>query len=82
MPPFGDRSRSTVSAHSVHQADADLPYDARDVISDVLGDLGIPILYGFPSGHCARPLALPFGVAAAIRGGRLVLCESPVAAQD
>ena len=64
------------------QADADLPYDARDVVLDVLGDLGIPILYGFPAGHCARPLALPFGVAAAIRGGRLVLCESPVAAQD
>ena len=60
------------------QADAELPYDARDVIVDVLGDLGIPILYGFPSGHCPRPLALPFGVAAAIRDGRLVLCESPV----
>ena len=64
------------------EADADLPYDARDVIVDVLGDLGVPILYGFPSGHCARPLTLPFGVAAAIRGGRLVLCESPVMTQD
>ena len=63
-------------------ADADLPYDAKDVILDVLGDLDIPILYGFPSGHCRQPLTLPFGVAAAIRDGRLVLCESPVARRD
>jgi muramoyltetrapeptide carboxypeptidase len=60
------------------EADAELPYDAKDVIVDVLDDLGIPILYGFPSGHCPQPLTLPFGVRAAIRGGRLVLCESPV----
>ena len=64
------------------EADADLPYDAKDVIVDVLGDLGIPILYGFPSGHCPQPLTLPFGVRAAIRGGRLVFCESPVTARD
>ena len=64
------------------EADADLPYDAQDVIVDVLGDLHIPILYGFPSGHCSRPLTLPFGVRAAIRGGRLVLCESPVTTRD
>ena len=64
------------------EADAELPYDARDVILDVLGDLEIPILYGFPSGHCPQPLTLPFGVSAAIRDGRLVLCESPVAEQD
>ena len=64
------------------EADAELPYDARDVIVDVLGDLGIPILYGFPSGHCPRPVTLPFGVSAAIRDGRLALCESPVVARD
>ena len=64
------------------EADAHLPYDAKDVILDVLGDLSIPILYGFPSGHCPQPLTLPFGVGAAIRGGRLVLCESPVATRD
>ena len=63
-------------------ADADLPYDAKDVIVDVLGDLDIPILYGFPSGHCPQPLTLPFGVGAAIRGGRLVFCESPVTMRE
>ena len=64
------------------EADAHLSYDARDVILDVLGDLDVPILYGFPAGHCPQPLTLPFGVRAAIRGGRLVLCESPVTRRD
>ena len=64
------------------EADAHLPYDAKDVIVDVLGDLDLPILYGFPAGHCPQPLTLPFGVGAAIRGGRLVLCESPVTMRE
>ena len=62
-------------------ADRHLSYGMEDIIMDVLGDLEVPILYGFPAGHCAQPLTLPFGVQAAIRGGRLVLCESPVVAQ-
>jgi muramoyltetrapeptide carboxypeptidase len=64
------------------QADHDQPYSMPEVILDVLGDLDMPILYGFPAGHCARPLTLPFGVQAAIRQGRLVLCESPVMPPD
>src|SRR5215468_2846997 len=63
-------------------ADRHLSYGMEDIIMDVLGDLEVPILYGFPAGHCAQPLTLPFGVQAAIRGGRLVLCESPVVAQN
>jgi muramoyltetrapeptide carboxypeptidase len=62
-------------------ADRHLPYGMENIIMDVLGDLEVPILYGFPAGHCARPLTLPCGARAAIRGGRLVLCESPVVAQ-
>jgi muramoyltetrapeptide carboxypeptidase len=61
-------------------ADHHLSYGVEDIIMDVLGDLEVPMLYGFPAGHCAQPLTLPFGVRAAIRGGRLVLCESPVVA--
>jgi muramoyltetrapeptide carboxypeptidase len=60
------------------EADRHLPYGVEEVILDVLGDLPIPILYGFPAGHCAQPCTLPFGVRAAIRQGRLLLCESPV----
>jgi muramoyltetrapeptide carboxypeptidase len=63
-------------------ADRHLSYGMEDVILDVLGDLGLPILYGFPAGHCAQPLTLPFGVRAAMREGRLILCESPVVRQE
>lgn len=59
-------------------ADRGLSYGVQDVILDVLGDLDIPLLYGFPAGHCDHPLTLPFGIRAAIRRGQLVLCESPV----
>jgi muramoyltetrapeptide carboxypeptidase len=59
-------------------ADQHLPYGIAEVVLDVLGDLQIPILSGFPAGHCAAALTLPFGVRAAIRQGRLWLCESPV----
>jgi muramoyltetrapeptide carboxypeptidase len=62
-------------------ADRHLAYSIEDIIMDVLGDLEVPILYGFPAGHCTQPLTLPFGAQAAIRGGRLILCESPVVAQ-
>jgi muramoyltetrapeptide carboxypeptidase len=58
--------------------DRDQPYSLPDVILDVLSDVQIPILYGFPAGHCPQPLTLPFGVRAAIRDHRLILCESPV----
>ncbi len=58
--------------------DRDGAYGVTDVISEVLGGLGIPILYGFPAGHCPQPLTLPIGTQTAMRQDRLVLCESPV----
>jgi muramoyltetrapeptide carboxypeptidase LdcA involved in peptidoglycan recycling len=64
------------------EADRHLSYGMEDVILDVLGDLGVPILYGFPAGHCPQSLTLPFGVQVAIQEAQLVLCESPVIAQD
>jgi muramoyltetrapeptide carboxypeptidase len=64
------------------EADRHLPYGVEDIILDVLGDLEVPILYGFPAGHCAQSLTLPIGVRVAIRGARLVLCESPVVRQE
>lgn len=47
--------------------DRDASYGVVDVICDVLGDLDVPILYGFPAGHHAQALTLPFGVKAADR---------------
>jgi len=63
------------------EADRHLPYDVEDIILDVLGDLEVPILYGFPAGHCAQPLTLPCGVRVALHGRQVVLCESPVVSQ-
>ena len=60
------------------EVDQNRPYDVVDVITDVLSDLDIPILYGLPAGHCPQSVTLPFGVEAAIRDDRLVLCTSPV----
>lgn len=60
------------------EADRHLSYGMEEVIVDVLGDLGIPMLYGLPAGHCPDALTLPFGVRVAMQDARLTFCESPV----
>ena len=51
-------------------------YSLAEVISDVLGDLGVPILYGFPTGHTSKPnLLVPFGVRARIALDRTTVFE-------
>lgn len=40
-------------------------YTLQEVILSVIGDLGVPILYNFPTGHATRPnVVVPFGVPA------------------
>ena len=42
-------------------------YTLQEVISEVLDGLGVPILYGFPTGHTSKPNQLvPFGVRAQV----------------
>jgi muramoyltetrapeptide carboxypeptidase len=44
---------------------------ARAVLSDLLKQFNGPVIYGFPSGHTARPLVtLPFGVRTRVVAGR------------
>jgi muramoyltetrapeptide carboxypeptidase len=44
-------------------------YTLQEVIIDILGPLGKPIYFGFPSGHVSGPnWTLPFGVRARISG--------------
>jgi muramoyltetrapeptide carboxypeptidase len=38
------------------------PYQAREVLADLLADLGVPVLADFPAGHGAENWALPIGV--------------------
>ena len=57
---------------------------ARDVCRRILGPLGVPVVYGAPVGHTARPmLTLPLGVAARLRAsgaGKLDILERAVTA--
>jgi muramoyltetrapeptide carboxypeptidase len=40
-------------------------YTLQDVVMSVLGDLGVPIIFNFPTGHSTRPnVVVPFGVSA------------------
>ena len=59
-------------------------YTIRNVLNDILGDLKVPILYGFPSGHRIPGdvnVTLPIGVSATIDATdkcRLIINESGV----
>jgi muramoyltetrapeptide carboxypeptidase len=57
------------------------PRDVRQIISDLVGDAGYPVVMGMSSGHGPENLALPFGVRMALDGNAstLELLESPVA---
>lgn len=46
-------------------------YTLQDVIKSVVGDLGVPVAFGFPSGHVsAANFVLPFGVSAVLEVSR------------
>jgi len=45
-------------------------YTVEDVMLDILGDVGCPILFGFPTGHTSRQnVIVPFGVRARLQLG-------------
>jgi muramoyltetrapeptide carboxypeptidase LdcA involved in peptidoglycan recycling len=54
----------------------------HDVCSRILGDLGVPIVFGAPVGHTVRPmLTLPLGVNARLHAegdGALEILEAAV----
>ena len=58
-------------------------YTVTDVLDEVLRDLAIPVVAGYPAGHGVRLRALPLGcrvrVEATEAEGRLVVCDSPAA---
>lgn len=60
---------------------AEQGYRIQDVLADCTADLGVPVLFGLPSGHSPRGnLTLPFGVAASLDGvhGTLRIDEAAV----
>jgi len=52
----------------------------QEVLTELLGPLGIPVLYGFPCGHGPHRATLPLGVRARLdaEGGTLTILESAV----
>jgi muramoyltetrapeptide carboxypeptidase len=65
---FGEMLRSTQHP--------DQGYAIEDVILDVLQDLDVPILFGFPTGHTSRPhVIVPFGVSGRLSLGDDALFE-------
>lgn len=46
-------------------------YRLQDVVQELLRPLGVPIYYGYPSGHSEPNLTLPLGAQARMAGGRL-----------
>jgi muramoyltetrapeptide carboxypeptidase len=49
-------------------------YTLQDVVRRVLGDLGVPVVYGLPSGHVTRHnITIPLGVAAVVDTGATVV---------
>lgn len=57
----------------------DQGYTIEELLHDLTADLGVPVLFGFPSGHTTTPAAtLPFGVRARLDAGGLSILESAV----
>lgn len=63
------------------RASAEERASIRRVVQEVLGVLGVPVLYDFPAGHIRRNLALPLGAMVEIDADRrrLVCLEGAVA---
>jgi muramoyltetrapeptide carboxypeptidase len=57
------------------EAPADAGYRLQDVLHDLLRPLGIPLYYGFPSGHAEPNLTLPLGARVRLDHGRLHVAD-------
>lgn len=60
--------------------------EVAQVLSERLGDLGVPVVRGLPAGHVPDNLEIPLGVEVSLeateQGARLVFEESPVRSKD
>ena len=48
-------------------------YKIKDVVNDILGDMDIPVIYGFPSGHSrgrGANVTIPMGVKVRMSAGK------------
>ncbi|MFZ0704835.1 MAG: LD-carboxypeptidase [Candidatus Korobacteraceae bacterium] len=58
-------------------------YTLQEVVLRVVGDLGVPVVYGLPSGHVTRRnITIPLGVAAQLDAGATVVLRHAAAARS
>lgn len=57
---------AVVVGHMTHMQDNETPYgkNAYEIIHEHVGSLGIPVCFGFPSGHEPDNMAIPFDIPA------------------
>ena len=61
------------------EQDPNQGYSLAELLQDLTAPLGIPVAYGFPSGHTASPtMTLPFGVRVRLDDGGMTLLEGAV----
>jgi len=68
--------------HEVGRSGYDNCQSLRDVISERLGPLGVPIVMGLPFGHGKEKATIPYGVAGMLDGdaGELIITEAVLTA--
>lgn len=58
-------------------------YTLQEVVLRIVGDLGVPVVYGLPSGHVTRKnITIPLGVAAQLDAGATVVLRHAAAAHS
>lgn len=62
------------------QPPSDAGFSLEDVVRDLLSDLSIPVLFGFPAGHGRDQVTLPLGIRARVDGeaGSVTVLETAV----
>lgn len=78
-----DEVRGIIFGEMLDCARAAQGYTLQEVVLRVLGDLGVPVVYGLPSGHVTRRnITIPLGVAAQLDAGATVVLRHAAAARN
>ncbi len=78
-----DEVRGIIFGEMLDCARGAVGYSLPDVVLRVVGELGVPVVYGLPSGHVTRQnVTIPLGVAAQLDAGATVVLRHAAAARS
>jgi muramoyltetrapeptide carboxypeptidase len=78
-----DRVRGIIFGEMLDCARGAVGYTLQEVVLRVVGDLGVPVVYGLHSGHVTRRnITIPLGVAAELDAGATVVLRHASAARN